>query len=321
LIGCGQHGRLLLDALAAVPGVELVACADPRPEALAAVPGAQVARFPDYHDLLARVELDAVIVATTHAALAPAALAALAAGRHVFCEKPLARSAAEARPVVAAAERAGRSLMVGYVLRYDPLRRRLKALLDAGAVGKIAYVLAGKGGRPHTGWLARRAEGGGQLLWVGSHLVDQVNWLLGRPAERVYAEVEWRADGGTDETSVFTVRYAGGILAHFDCSQATQGSYDFVEVAGSHGRVRADWRPIYRLTVQSDALLEYRDPTTVAPLQEDLLGKYTAELAEFVASVRERRPPAIGGADALRALEVLDAVVASAERGAPVTLH
>src|SRR5262245_65447805 len=134
--------------------------------------------------MLDRVDLDAVIVVTAHHALAAAVTAVVESGRHAFCEKPLATTAAAGQPAVAAARRAGVNLMVGYCLRYDALRRRMKELLDAGAVGEVAYVAAGKGGPPHPaqGWLADRSAGGGQLMWVGSHLVDQVNWMLGRPA-------------------------------------------------------------------------------------------------------------------------------------------
>jgi predicted dehydrogenase len=320
LIGCGQHGRLLLRALAEVSGTELAACADPNEDAVRAVAGDGVAGFADYREMLERSRLDAAIVVTAHGALAGAATAALESGRHVFCEKPMATSAAEARPVVAAARRAGVNLMVGYVLRFDASRRRMKELVDAGAVGEIAYLSAGKGGQRHTGWLAERAAGGGQLMWVGSHLVDQLNWLLGKRAERVFAEVEWRPDGGSDDTTVATIRFEDGVLAHLDCSQATHASYDYVEVVGSRGRIRSDWTPRSVMRVHSDVIPEYREPTTIDPISADRLPMYVTELREFVASVAERRPPAVTGEDGLRALEVLDAIVASAERGAPISL-
>jgi predicted dehydrogenase len=184
LIGCGQHGRLLLRALAEVPGATLVACADPNEGARAQVAGDGVPGFADYREMLEQARLDAAIVVTAHGALAAAATAALEAGLHVFCEKPMAISAAEGAGVVEAARRANRNLMIGYVLRFDALRQRMKRLIDKGAVGEISLVLAAKGGRPHSGWLLDRAAGGGQLRWVGSHLVDQVFWMLGRPAER-----------------------------------------------------------------------------------------------------------------------------------------
>jgi len=322
LIGCGQHGQLQASALARVPGTALVACADPNEVARSAVASGSVAGFADYRSMLERTELDAVIVVTAHHALAEAVTAVAESGRHVFSEKPLATSAAAARPAIAAARRASVNLMVGYCLRYDALRRRVKELLEAGVVGDVAYVAAGKGGPPHPaeGWLADRSLGGGQLMWVGSHLVDQVHWMLGQRAERVYAEINRRPDTGTDATSVFTIRFDGGALAHLDCSQATHTAYDYVEVVGSRGRVRADWRPRRMMFVHSDAIPGYGEPTIVAPGSYDHLAMYVEELREFVGSIRERRLPAIAGEDGLRVLEVLDAVVTSADRGTPVSL-
>jgi predicted dehydrogenase len=127
LIGCGQQGREHIAALGHVAGAQLVACSDPAPESLATVKGGpKVARFADFQAMLEQTQLDAVIVATTHDVLADATLAALHGGCHVFCEKPLATSADRARPVVEAARQSGRSLMVGYIQRFDPLRQRLK---------------------------------------------------------------------------------------------------------------------------------------------------------------------------------------------------
>lgn len=320
LVGCGRHGRLLAQALAQVPGAALVACCDPNPAALAGFPG-DLARFPSIPAMLDQARLDAAIVATAHAALAEAAGAVVEGGRHVFCEKPFALNAAQARPVVDAARRHGVNLMVGYCLRYDALRLQARGLIERGALGEIAWVGGGKGGRPLDGWLTSREAGGGTLLWLGSHLVDQVNWLLDQRPRRVYAEMARRPDGGTDRTTVFTIRYEGGTLAHLDCSQAAHASYDYLELAGAHGRLRVEWLPRRTLVVHSEVLPEYREPTVIQLPANDHLPMYVAELREFVASILERRPPAIGGEDALRVLEVLDAVAASAEQGAPVVLE
>jgi myo-inositol 2-dehydrogenase/D-chiro-inositol 1-dehydrogenase len=229
LIGCGQQGRQLAAALRHVPDTQLTACSDPDPVALHAVPGARVARFADYRALLDASAIDAAIVATPHMFLADAALAVAQSGRHVFCEKPLATSAEHARSVVVAAGGAGINLMVGYVQRFDPLRQRMKCLLDGGAFGELAYVVAGKGGPPLSGWQQNRADGGGQLLWVGSHLIDQLQWLLGRRVERVFAEIRRTESSATDITSVVTLRLTGGLLVHLDCSQAAADVYDYID--------------------------------------------------------------------------------------------
>lgn len=318
LVGCGAHGRLLAESLAAVEGARIVAWCDPNLEAARSLAVEAATAFADIDTMLKQAPLDAVIVATAHHALAKAATAAAASGRHVFCEKPLGVSAADARPAVAAARQAGVNLMVGYCLRYDALRRRAKALLDEGAVGQVAYVVSGKGGRPLPGWRGERAAGGGQLLWVGSHMVDQALWLTGRKPTRVYAEMVRRPNGGPDGTTVFTARFEGDLLAHFDCSQDANASYDFVEIVGSAGRLRVDWMPRRTLQIHSEVIAAYREPTTITPTNQDVRPMYVEELREFVASIRERRDPAITGEAALATLDVLDAVVASAECGSAV---
>jgi myo-inositol 2-dehydrogenase/D-chiro-inositol 1-dehydrogenase len=321
LIGCGQQGRLLAAALRRVPDTQLIACSDPDPVALNAIPGAGVVRFADYQALLDASAIDAAIVATPHLFLADAAQAVVQAGRHVFCEKPLAASAADAQSVVVAASRAGVNLMVGYVQRFDPLRQRMKCLLDEGAFGELAYVVAGKGGPPLSGWQQNRANGGGQLLWVGSHLIDQLHWLLGRRVERVFAEIRRSESGATDMTSVVTLRCTDGLLVHLDCSQAAADVYDYVEAVGSAGRIRGEWRPKYHLAIQSQLIQSHDRPRSSGRVAQSLARACVAELTEFAASIRAARPPAVTGTDAVQVLEVLDAIALSAERGQPVTIE
>src|SRR5262249_48129519 len=152
--------------------------------------------------------------------LARTCMTAIEAGCQVFVEKPLALNAHEGERVVEAARHAGVQVMVGYCLRYTPVRLAMRDLLLAGAVGEVAYVSAGKGGVPHTGWLADPRQGGGQLMFLGSHVTDQILWLLGARAERVFAEVEWSAENGTDATAMYTIRFESGVSAHVACSQA-----------------------------------------------------------------------------------------------------
>jgi predicted dehydrogenase len=321
LIGCGQQGRLLAAALRRVRDTRLTACSDPDSLALNAIPGQRVARFADYRALLDSADIDAAIVATPHTFLAEAARAVAQAGRHVFCEKPLAPCAADARSVVASARSAGVNLMVGYVQRFDLLRQRMKALLDGGAVGDLAYVVAGKGGPPLGGWQQNRADGGGQLLWVGSHLIDQLHWLLGRDVERVFAEIRRAEPGGTDVTSVATLRFTGGLLVHLDCSQAAAEPYDYIEAVGSAGRIRGEWRPNNTLAVRSALVPTYTTPRSLVRARRSLSRACVAELTEFATSIRDARPPSVTGLDAVRVLEVLDAIALSAERGQPITLE
>lgn len=320
LVGAGRHGRYLAPFALEAGAARLVAVADPSEEAraLAAADCGFERTYADYRTLLANEDLDAVIVATPHSQLRSVSLAAIAAGQNVFVEKPLGLSLSEGADVVAAAREAGVRLQVGYCQRFLEVRTRMKALIERGAIGEITAVVAGKGCEPLTGWLAK-AEEGGQMLFLGSHLTDQVLWLVGSPVERVYAEMTRRADTGADETTAYTLRFANGVRGEVLVTQRVSTYFDYVEVMGSEGRVRAEW-PTMMLHVHSAVLPEYSSPTSIRIVRDSHKPMYVAELAEFLSAIREDRDPSPSGEDALKTLAVLDAVFESARTGLPIDL-
>ena len=322
LIGAGRHGRYIAPFIREAGNVRLVAATDPSEEARArAIADCGFERaYADHRQMLAEERLDAVIVATPHHLLRESCLAAVAAGCHVFVEKPMAINRREGAEVVAAARNARVRLMVGYCQRYTAVRTAMRALVEQGAVGEITAVTAGKGGEPLSGWLADPKQGGGQMLFLGCHLTDQVLWLVGSPVQRVYAEMTLRSDTGSDETTACTLRFANGVPAELLVSQRVGAYLDYVEVLGSAGRIRAEW-PTMMLHVHSMALPAYNSPTSIRLLDESHKPMYVAELREFVAAIREGRDPAITGEDGLRVLAVIDAVFESARTGRVVDLE
>ena len=321
LIGAGRQGRHLSAAARALGDCELVACADPDTDV-----AGQTQRdfgyqhtYRDHETLLAEAAVDGVMVATPHNLLAAVSHAVIVAGRHVFIEKPVGVNAGEVREVVAAADAAGVTLMAGYCLRYTPVRLLMKELIDDGAIGDIVFISAGKGGAPLSGWLADPQAGGGQLLFLGSHVSDQLLWIVGHPATRVYSTMRYRPGTDVDVTSAFMLTFANGVTAQVACSHEVSQPYDFVEVYGTRGRVRADW-PLNTLTVQSDAVAAYREPTTIQHTGDPFDPMYVAEVQEFVAAARSGRPAAIPGAAAVAVSAILDAVKESHRRGAAVAL-
>lgn len=321
LIGCGRHGLTLARATQETGLASITACADvdrSAATAMAALAGAASAHA-TAGEMLTKAEIDAVIVGTPHHLLREICLEAIAAGKHVFVEKPMGINARQGREIVQAARRAGVRLMVGYCLRFTEVRTKMRDLLAQGAAGDVQAISAGKGGEPLEGWLARPDSGGGQLMFLGSHLVDQIIWLLGdRPAE-VFADVRYRSDTGSDETSAFQIKFAGGAVAQCIVSQAIGAYYDFVEFMGRSGRVRSDW-PLNTIDVTSRALAAYSSPTRIGIVSDPRMPMYVAELREFAQAVREGRDPSVTGEQATEVLEVLDAVVASGKAGKAVRL-
>ncbi|MBM4084099.1 MAG: Gfo/Idh/MocA family oxidoreductase [Planctomycetes bacterium] len=338
LIGSGGQGRYLSDALILGGKADLVACADPNPAAAeTAVQQCGYKRaYADTREMLAKEALDAVIVATVHDQLKPCAMLAVQAGKHVMVEKPMALTAADGRELVAAARKAGVRLMVGYTLRFMPERILMKKLLAQGAVGEVVHVTAGQLIGGMGGWLGEKARGGGPLFYIGTHVLDQVLWVVGRKAQRVYAEVTPKGTGGVEADALFTIRFEGGAVAQVCTSQRMGGRYGWLDVIGSGGRMRAEWES-NALYVESRTLEAYRNATTIAVPPDAYLPKlapnarvnivgfryvrvWAAELLEFIAAIQESRDPSCSGEDGVRVLEVCDAVFESGRTGKAVQL-
>ena len=164
----------------------VVALADPiasRAQALAAQ-AAGAAVVTDWRAAVERADVDAVIVATSNDALAPVTAAAVEAGKHVLVEKPAARHPDELVPIIAAAEKRGVGVQVGFNHRYHPAFQQARRLLASGELGPLMFIRAryGHGGRVgyDKEWRAKpEISGGGELLDQGVHLIDLARWFLG----------------------------------------------------------------------------------------------------------------------------------------------
>ena len=301
--------------------VELAVCADvDEGAAHQAVRDYGYARsYLDYDEMLSREELDGVVVSLPHYLLKDATVAAVRAGRDVFVEKPVAMNRAQAVEIREAASQAGVSVMAGYCLRYAWGRRKMKSLIDSGAVGEIAHVCAGKAWHELSGWPADPEKGGGMLHWLGVHVTDQVLWMAGSEPERVYSEVKWHPQTGADQNSTYTVRFKNGVIADIVCSQSVGVIIDFIEVLGTAGRVRAEW-PTDIVYVQSEAVPDYGQPTTMRPFMASIAEMYERMLREWVDSLSEGRDPPIGIEAGVNVLSVIDAVHESGRTGKPVLL-
>ena len=324
VIGCGHQSREnLLPGLVKTGHMDMVACVDvDEVSARAAMEEYGFDRmYLDYEEMLSCQELDAVIVATPHNLLKDAALAAISRGSHVFVEKPLGLNKAEAVEIRDAARDAGVTATVGYCQRWAEGRLLMKDLIDRGAVGEIAHVSAGKGGPPLTGWLADPKQGGGQLLFLGVHVTDQIRWMLGAEATRVSGDIQWHPETGADQSSAYSIRFDNDVLANVICSQNVAVGFDFLEVLGSDGRVRADWLSNV-VHVESLALPEFRHPTIIQPNDpmRQFAEMFSDEMKAWVDSLVEQRDSPVPADDGAKVMEIIDAVFESARTGASVDL-
>lgn len=186
VIGAGSISGSHLEAYSVHPNVELIAIADLNEER--AGDKAKLYQIPkvynDYRELLANPHVEAVSICTWNNSHAEIAIAALDAGKHVLCEKPLARTLEQAEAVAEAVKRSGKLLLVGFVRRYGDQVQLLKKYTDAGALGEIYYAKASvlrRLGNP-GGWFAdAERSGGGPLIDLGVHMIDMLWYLMGKP--------------------------------------------------------------------------------------------------------------------------------------------
>lgn len=183
VIGCGYWGTNLVRNFAALPEARLQALADLSPERRATMalqyPDATV--LDDHRQLLARSDIQAVVICTPPATHAPLALEALAAGKHVLVEKPLATSVADADAMIAAAAAADRTLMVGHTFVYNPAVELLASLVQRGVLGRIYYL---RSTRVNLGLYQKDVN----VLWdLAPHDLSILATVLGRAPERLRA--------------------------------------------------------------------------------------------------------------------------------------
>lgn len=217
IVGAGGFAAFVAGATADLPGIEVRAVADPvleRAEALAGDHGARAVR--DWQELLDLPEVDVVVVATPPAAHAIIATAALEAGRHVFCEKPLAMEESEAAAMVDLVDRTGRVLVVDHVLRYNPILRALKRLQPS-LLGEVqAFTFDNDASDEDLGpdhWFWDPAVSGGIFIEHGVHFFDAATMLIGHEPTDVQGTMARRADNGPVDLVSATVLHGPSVLA------------------------------------------------------------------------------------------------------------
>jgi myo-inositol 2-dehydrogenase/D-chiro-inositol 1-dehydrogenase len=243
LLGCGRIAYYYhLRILRRLRGATLVAAADPDPAARARTAElVQVTTYPRAEDLLERDDIDAVVICVPTHLHASVALAAAAAGKHFYLEKPIATSTAEGEHVVRAAAEAGLTAVIGFNRRFHPLFQQARAFITAGGLGRVVAVqTAFCEPTPQAvmpGWKQRRLSGGGVLLDLASHHVDLLRWFLDDEVAEVSASVASRASDH-DSASLRLVMRGGVEVQSF--FSFTAGMADYLEFIGDRGTLRVD---------------------------------------------------------------------------------
>jgi predicted dehydrogenase len=322
LIGCGLISGAHVRGLAALgERAKLAVTCDldlARAEQVAAEAGAERA-VSDYREVLADPTIAAVDLLLPHHLHRRVTEEALAAGKHVLCEKPIATNLADADAMIAAAERAGRVLAVCEQCRHEPVVPAARELLDQGLIGEVIVVRAlmawfQGGGYLETAWrFDPETMGGGALVDGGHHRVDTLLELLGAPRRVTALTRRLRQVFPTEDTAVVLAEFESGILGELTVTQSTHWRPRVLfEAVGTEGALTARWD---RLEVSSPRV---PDGEAVYPLERR--DGHAAALADFVTAVETGGRPRIDGPSARRDLAFVLAAYEAARTGRTVEL-
>ncbi len=335
LLGAGVAAGMHLDAIATLDDVELVGIAATDGNAAAARAREYGSRaFAASEELLA-CGLDVVVVATPHPSHARLTIAALEAGAHVLCEKPLAPEAREADVMIAAADRARRLLGVCFQQRFRPVIAAARSLLDEGKVGRLVRVsIVDPLYRPNAyyrtaDWRGTwKGEGGGVLMNQAPHTLDLLCHLAG-PPETVWGIAQRRAQPiETEDTATALLSYADGAVGTLAVSTLEPGAQR-IELVGDRGRIEIVGESLAFERFEppiSEHLTSARETmATPARIPEPVelpagRGDHRDLHADFATAVREGREPRVPARDALWSLELANAIVLSTHEQRAVPL-
>jgi predicted dehydrogenase len=322
VIGAGVIAPLHLEAIAALDDVELVGIASLEAEHL------------DLRELLA-LEPDVVVVCTPHPSHPQLTIAALEAGAHVLCEKPLAVEAREADAMIAAADRCDRLLGVCFQQRFRPVIAAAHSLVAEGRLGELMRVsIVDPLYRPHAyyrsaGWRGTwEGEGGGVLMNQAPHTLDLLCHLAGPPAT-VWGVSRRRAQPmEAEDTATALLEYANGALGTLAVS-TTEPGVQRIELVGDRGRIEIVGESL--VFERFEAPVSEHLPTATGMFDQPELvqeqialpaatGDHNAVHADFAAAIRSGTTPRIPARDALWSLELANAIVLSTHTHGAVAL-
>ena len=305
----------------------------------------------EFREVTENPDIDAVHICTPNKFHKDALLSAIAAGKHLYCEKPLAASAEEAREIVAALDGYAGIHQMTLQNRFFPATLRARELAEEGFLGEVlefraAYLHAGSANpdAPLKWKLSKELGGGGVLYDLGSHIIDLVRHLVGefasiqcatkiafpeRPSQSAPGKTE---KVEADDMALMLVRTQSGALGSIEATKIASGTQDELrfEIHGTRGAMRfngmdADWLEVYDLTAKDqgwkrvDCVQKYPDPANGFPTPKARVGwirSHCACLANFLFAVAEGRKAEPGIETGARVQEIMDAAYRSAESGA-----
>ncbi|MGI5820192.1 MAG: Gfo/Idh/MocA family protein [Armatimonadota bacterium] len=331
LVACGRISASHIDAIAEIDGARVVALADPNEQKAALACercGGEVALYADYRDLLDDPAVDVVVVLVPTQMHPEVTVAALEAGRHVYCEKAMAASVAGCRAMIEARDRTGKLLMIGQSTRFRPPFAMARRLIERGEVGEVVAIdgaFTGPANTPEQGatdsWrYCAASAGNGHIINFGCHYIDTARFLCGEDPTAVCATVRNRFSPGMIQEDQFSViaECDGGALitiAMYCTPEGLPAIEEGVTVFGTEGVIAARWRPD-RVT-----LARRGESAREVEIDEDLRESWWTRMHRgFRRAIEDGGPVPVTAEDAMRNVEWGLAAYLSSERRAWVEL-
>ncbi|MBM3222693.1 MAG: Gfo/Idh/MocA family oxidoreductase [Candidatus Tectomicrobia bacterium] len=316
LIGMGRHGmRYAQHLLRDVPGAELYAiCRQDPLQGMAFAREHSIQYYREYLDLLGDPKVDAVAVVTPPRLHERVCTTALAAGKAVLVEKPMACTTREAINIVEAASRSGHLLMVAHTLRFNAVVRALEAHLDEiGAIHTISMCQRLE--PPERDWLDNFAlAGGGATLHTGIHLFDLLRYLSGDEVRHVYCEMARVFYEEVEDAMVATMGLRHSkIRCVLDVARYAGGRSGRIELVGENGQLMGDFEHGYAMVIRGRRATPLDLPTPGHTI--------VSVLNAFLEALREDAEPPISAVDGYHAVEIAEACYESASTKSPVEIE
>jgi 1,5-anhydro-D-fructose reductase (1,5-anhydro-D-mannitol-forming) len=325
LIGTGRIAdERVLPAIAACTSDTLVGVVSrdaARAQAFAVKHGAQHA-YTRFEDMLENPAVTVVAIHTPNALHAEQAIAAARAGKHVFCDKPMATSVADAKRMIDACHAAGVKLGVNFHNRFMPSFIETRRVIESGEIGEIQMVQieaspGARGGSRLATWRVDYEMAGlGTTMSIGVHIYDILRYLLGSEIDTVSAFFD-TPRGVTEEINLSMFRFANGVLAQVSVHEKTPYPHNDFVIYGSRGRILG--RGLTRSRSGGEMQVIGSDGKT-RTTEYPAINAHAACVADFSKTLLEGGEPSPSGIDGLRSVELTDAMARSAWDGTHVRL-
>lgn len=325
VVGYGSMGQMHSQALQQIEAAELVVVADPDPDRRAQAArdyGVEAVANPE--ELLALEEVDLIDICVPTYLHEAVFNTAVAAKKHIFCEKPLARSLQEGQRMRKLAQDYEGKIGIGHVVRFFPAYQAIRQSVLQGEVGTAAVARTFRGGgaypRGWHDWFSDFDLSGGVILDLAIHDIDFLRWLFG-DVQRVYAKSTYGRTAARLQWAVLILRFQSGLIAHVESGWSNvPGEFrTSVEIGGERGLISYDsskTKPILR-TGAGD---QTGQAAVVVPESPVLQSPYLLELEDMISAIKEDRQPLVSVEDALGSLQVALAALESCQSGAVVSL-